>query len=42
MSVLGGRKVKPGAVDSSGDNVHRSAPMLWQKKIAEEGLLEGV
>jgi fumarate hydratase, class I len=30
------------AVDSSGDNVHRSAPMLWQKKIKEEGLLEGV
>jgi fumarate hydratase class I len=30
------------AVDSSGENVHVSAPALWQKKIAAEGLLEGV
>ncbi len=30
------------AVDSSGDNVHKSAPMLWKRRIAEEGLLEGV
>ncbi len=29
------------AVDSTGENVHTSAPMLWKKKIAEEGLLEG-
>jgi fumarate hydratase class I len=27
------------AVDSTGENVHTSAPMLWKKKIAEEGLL---
>jgi fumarate hydratase class I len=27
------------AVDSSGDNVHQSAPQIWKKKIAEEGLL---
>ncbi|MBK8630248.1 MAG: fumarate hydratase [Sphingomonadales bacterium] len=27
------------AVDSSGDNVHQSAPLIWKKKIAEEGLL---
>ena len=27
------------AVDSSGENVHVSAPALWQKKIADEGLL---
>ncbi len=27
------------AVDSTGDNVHTSAPMLWKKKIAEEGLM---
>jgi fumarate hydratase, class I len=27
------------AVDSSGENVHVTAPMLWKKKIAEEGLL---
>ena len=30
------------AVDSAGDNVHQSAPMLWKKRIAEEGLLERV
>jgi fumarate hydratase, class I len=30
------------AVDSSGENVHQTAPALWKKKIAEEGLLEGV
>jgi fumarate hydratase, class I len=30
------------AVDSSGENVHVSAPALWQKKIASEGFLEGV
>lgn len=29
------------AVDSTGENVHTSAPMLWKKKIAEERLLEG-
>lgn len=27
------------AVDSAGENVHTTAPMLWKKKIAEEGLL---
>jgi fumarate hydratase class I len=27
------------AVDSSGQNVHTLAPLVWQKKIAEEGLL---
>ncbi len=27
------------AVDSSGANVHQLAPAMWQKKIAEEGLL---
>lgn len=27
------------AVDSSGANVHQLAPLVWQKKIAEEGLL---
>ena len=30
------------AVDSKGENVHVTAPMLWKKKIAEEGLLAGV
>jgi fumarate hydratase, class I len=30
------------AVDSSGDNVHQSAPLVWRRKIAEEGLLAGV
>ena len=30
------------AVDSSGENVHVSAPLLWKKKIAEQGLLERV
>ena len=30
------------AVDSSGDNVHKTAPLVWRKKIAEEKLLEGV
>ncbi len=30
------------AVDSSGDNVHQSAPMLWKRRIADEGLLAGV
>ncbi len=30
------------AVDSGGENVHVSAPALWQKKIAEEGLLPNV
>jgi fumarate hydratase, class I len=29
------------AVDSTGENVHTSAPLVWKKKIAEEGLLEG-
>ncbi len=27
------------AVDSSGENVHKSAPLLWREKIAREGLL---
>jgi fumarate hydratase, class I len=27
------------AVDSSGDNVHQSAPLIWRRKIAEERLL---
>jgi fumarate hydratase, class I len=27
------------AVDSEGSNVHKLAPLVWQKKIAEEGLL---
>ncbi|MEQ1687722.1 MAG: fumarate hydratase C-terminal domain-containing protein, partial [Sphingopyxis sp.] len=27
------------AVDAKGTNVHTAAPALWQKKIAEEGLL---
>jgi fumarate hydratase, class I len=30
------------AVDSAGENVHQSAPLIWKKKIAEEGLLETV
>jgi fumarate hydratase, class I len=30
------------AVDSSGENVHVTAPLVWRKKIAEEKLLEGV
>jgi fumarate hydratase, class I len=30
------------AVDSSGENVHQSAPMVWKRRIAEEKLLEGV
>jgi fumarate hydratase, class I len=30
------------AVDSSGDNVHQSAPMVWREKIKREGLLAGV
>lgn len=30
------------AVDSEGQNVHVNAPMLWQKRIADEGLLEKV
>lgn len=29
------------AVDSTGENVHTSAPLVWKKKIAEERLLEG-
>ncbi len=28
------------AVDSDGENVHTVAPLVWKKKIAEEGLLE--
>jgi len=28
------------AVDSEGQNVHVNAPMLWQKRIEDEGLLE--
>ena len=30
------------AVDSTGENVHVTAPLVWRKKIAEEKLLEGV
>jgi fumarate hydratase, class I len=30
------------AVDSAGENVHVSAPALWQKRIKDEGLLAGV
>ena len=30
------------AVDSGGENVHVSAPVLWQKRIKDEGLLAGV
>ena len=30
------------AVDSEGANVHVLAPALWQKRIRDEGLLEGV
>ena len=29
------------AVDSAGENVHVTAPLVWRKKIAEERLLEG-
>jgi fumarate hydratase, class I len=29
------------AVDSSGENVHTSAPLVWKEKIAREGLLVG-
>ncbi len=28
------------AVDSTGTNVHQQAPLVWQKKIADEGLLQ--
>jgi fumarate hydratase class I len=28
------------AVDSEGNNVHQLAPLVWQEKIAKEGLLE--
>ncbi len=28
-------------VDSSGENVHMSAPAMWQKKIKDEGLISG-
>jgi fumarate hydratase, class I len=30
------------AVDARGENVHVSAPMVWKRKIADEGLLAGV
>ena len=30
------------AVDSEGQNVHVNAPLVWQKRIRDEGLLEGV
>ena len=30
------------AVDSDGNNVHQLAPAYWQKRIKDEGLLEGV
>ena len=29
------------AVDSTGENVHKSAPALWADRIAKEGLLQG-
>jgi fumarate hydratase, class I len=29
------------AVDARGENVHVSAPLVWKRKIAEEGLLAG-
>ncbi len=29
------------AVDSEGNNVHQLAPLVWQEKIAREGLLQG-
>ena len=29
------------AVDSEGNNVHQLAPLVWQEKIAREGLLAG-
>jgi fumarate hydratase class I len=29
------------AVDSDGNNVHKIAPLVWQEKIAREGLLAG-
>jgi fumarate hydratase class I len=29
------------AVDSEGQNVHQLAPLVWKKKIADEGLLAG-
>ena len=28
------------AVDSQGENVHVTAPLVWKKKIADEGLLQ--
>jgi fumarate hydratase class I len=28
------------AVDSEGSNVHKLAPLVWQEKIAKEGLLQ--
>jgi fumarate hydratase, class I len=30
------------AVDSAGDNVHVTAPLVWREKIRKERLLEGV
>jgi fumarate hydratase class I len=27
------------AVDSTGQNVHQLAPLVWKKRIADEGLL---
>jgi fumarate hydratase, class I len=30
------------AVDSGGENVHQTAPLVGKKKIADDGLLEGV
>jgi fumarate hydratase, class I len=30
------------AVDSAGENVHKSAPMMWKERIEREGLLAGV
>jgi fumarate hydratase, class I len=30
------------AVDARGENVHVNAPMVWKRKIADEGLLAGV
>ncbi|MCA1662328.1 MAG: fumarate hydratase C-terminal domain-containing protein, partial [Novosphingobium sp.] len=28
------------AVDADGNNVHQLAPLVWQERIAREGLLE--
>jgi fumarate hydratase class I len=28
------------AVSSTGENIHQTAPLVWRRKIAEEGLLQ--